>query len=118
MAYINRKNEVLAMSFDFSKALVYYRKQIEETGHKHIAWQLLRSGTSVCANIFEAQTPESKSDFIHKLKIAAKECQETIYWLLLINETIESDKSEVYLKTAHSIARLLSTIIASTRKSL
>lgn len=48
-----------------------------------IANQLLKSGTSIGANIFEAQSSESRADFIHKMKIADKEAKETEYWLLL-----------------------------------
>ncbi|WP_333877536.1 four helix bundle protein [Flavobacterium sp.] len=48
-----------------------------------IANQLLKSGTSIGANIHEAQNAESKADFIHKMKIAAKELEETKYWLIL-----------------------------------
>ena len=59
------------------------RESLEEQRKYVIARQLLRSGTSIGANVHEAQNAESKSDFIHKFKIAAKEVEETKYWLLL-----------------------------------
>jgi four helix bundle protein len=52
-----------------------------------ISKQLLKSGTSIGANIHEAQNAESKADFIHKIKIATKELEETKYWLILCNES-------------------------------
>lgn len=57
-----------------------------EKDHKYvIARQLLKSGTSLGANVREAQNAESKADFIHKIKIAAKEADETEYWLMICN---------------------------------
>jgi four helix bundle protein len=59
-----------------------------EAHHKYvIAKQILKAGTSIGANVREAQNAESKIDFIHKMKIAAKEADETEYWLLLCNRS-------------------------------
>jgi four helix bundle protein len=67
-----------------------------------IARQILKSGTSIGANIRESQGAESKADFIHKLKIAAKEAEETEYWLLLC------EKSKDYPKPSELKTKLLS----------
>ena len=81
-----------------------------------MANQLLKSGTSIGANIRESQNAESKDDFIHKLKIAAKEADETEYWLLLCQysknypDTIELQNKLV------SIKKLLSRIISTSKK--
>lgn len=60
-----------------------YTEQLNNEKKYVIAKQLLRCGTSIGANIWEAQNAESKADFIHKMKISAKESEETKYWLLL-----------------------------------
>jgi four helix bundle protein len=76
---------------------------------------LLRSGTSIGANVFEAQNAESKSDFIHKMKIAAKEASETLYWLILC-EKASSYVFEQNLKLQlEEIIRVLSKIISSSK---
>lgn len=76
-------NPVLKHSFDFALAVVDYCEVLQAEKHFVISNQLLKSGTSIGANIMEAQHAESKADFIHKMKIAAKEAGETQYWLML-----------------------------------
>lgn len=83
-----------------------------------IAKQLLRAATSIGANVFEAQDAESKADFVHKMKIAAKEGNETLYWLILC------EKSEgYYFKpelriTLDEIMKILSKIISSVKAKM
>ena len=83
-----------------------------------MADQLFRSGCSIGANIREAQNAESRQDFVHKLKVAAKECDETSYWLELC------DFSGIYPSTAElrrdlgDISRILDKIISTTKKAL
>lgn len=81
------ENPILKLSFDFSLKVINYCEKLEATRKFVIAKQLIRSGTSIGANIMEAQNPESKDDFIHKMKVAAKEADETQYWLLLCDYT-------------------------------
>ena len=79
-----------------------------------IAKQLLRSGTSIGANIHEAQNAESKRDFIHKLKISAKELDETKYWLILCKESKNYPNLEQKIKELGLILyKILSTSIKS-----
>lgn len=82
--------------------------------------QLLRSGTSVGAMIREAQNAESKKDFIHKLAIAQKECDESIYWLELLKETkylTEEEFSGLDLD-ATAILKMIRSSILTTKKNL
>ncbi len=65
-----------------------YSEILEANRKYNIARQLLRSGTGIGANVREAQNAESKLDFIHKLKIASKEAEETEYWLLLCKNSV------------------------------
>ena len=77
--------------------------------------QLLRSGTSVGANVREAQSAQSDRDFIHKLEIALKEARETQYWLeiLLESELIENPKFSPLLEEANEIGKIL---VSTTKK--
>ena len=80
---------------------------------------MLRSGTSVGANVQEADAAESRSDFIHKMSIALKEARETRYWLAVVESTILSDNLEVkaLLQEATELTKILFTIIAKARKN-
>jgi four helix bundle protein len=77
--------------------------------------QLLRSGTSIGANVREAQSAQSDKDFLHKLEIALKEARETQYWLeiLLESETVKEQKFSLLLKEANEIGKIL---VSSTAK--
>jgi len=85
-----------------------------------IGRQVVRSGTSVGANVEEADAAESKRDFIHKMAIARKEAKETRFWLRIILETPLLDTSEVraLLQESEELIRILSTIIINARKNL
>ncbi len=79
----DRENLIVIKSFQFALLSIEYCEQLEEFRKYVIARQLLKSSTSIGANIREAQNAESRADFIHKMKIAAKEADETEYWLEL-----------------------------------
>ncbi len=84
------ENKSILLRESFSNAITIielYKFLVYEKKEFVLSKQLLRSGTSVGANIREAQNAESTNDFIHKLAIAQKECDETIYWLELLKET-------------------------------
>lgn len=85
MKYKN-DNPIVQLSFEFAKLIMSYTEQLEKLKRYNISNQLFRSGTSIGANVREAQNEESKADFIHKMKIAAKETNESIYWLELCAE--------------------------------
>ena len=74
-------NPILKLSFDFALMVVDYCERLEAERKYIIARQLLKAGTSIGANAMEAQNCESRPDFIHKMKIAAKEAEESQYWL-------------------------------------
>jgi four helix bundle protein len=81
----NNDNPILKLTFEFSLDVIKYVEVLEEKRKYVIARQLLRSATSIGANAREAQNAESSADFIHKMKIAHKEADETQYWLELCN---------------------------------
>ncbi len=76
-------NPLLKLSFEFSILILEYCDSLDQQKKYAISRQLVRSGTSIGANAMEAQNAESKADFIHKIKIAAKEADETQYWITL-----------------------------------
>jgi four helix bundle protein len=80
--------------------------------------QLLRSGTSIGANIHEAVASESKKDFIHKLGIAVKEARETSYWLSLLkdSEYISEDQFKNLNNNCDEVTRILNSIILTTKE--
>lgn len=80
---MENKNEILDLGIRFSLKIIEFTELLESQRKFVIANQLLKCGTSIGANIFEAQSAESRNDFIHKLKISDKEAKETEYWLLL-----------------------------------
>jgi four helix bundle protein len=77
--------------------------------------QLIRSGTSIGANLYEAKYAESNADFVHKLKISRKECSETIFWLevLIDSEIIDKENLKLLLNDAETIGKILTSIIKS-----
>lgn len=109
-------NTVLEISFDLALEIIEFTERLEEERKFIIARQLIKSGTSSGANIREAQSAESKSDFIHKLKIAAKEAEETEYWLLCQKSKNYPDTTDLLTKL-NSIQRLLSKIISTSKST-
>ena len=90
-----KRNVLLDKSFDFALAVVKSYKKLSQEKHEFVlSKQFLRSGTSIGANIREAQNAQSKADFIHKLAISQKECDESCYWLELLYKSEFIDKPE------------------------
>jgi four helix bundle protein len=110
------RNPILKLSFDFSLMILEYCEKLEAIRKFVIANQLTKSGTSIGANAMEAQNAESKADFIHKMKIAAKEAEETQYWLTLC-EYAQSypDCKELTMKL-EEIHRVLGKILSTAKR--
>lgn len=114
---MDKRNEILELSIQFSLDIIVFAERLESMKKYVIANQLLKSGTSIGANIFEAQSSESKADFIHKLKIADKEAKETEYWLILCEKSESYPFNENLKLKLLSIQKLLSKIISSSKKN-
>jgi four helix bundle protein len=106
-------------SFEFAKLIINLYKDLIEQREYVLSKQLLRSGTSVGANVREASAGQSRRDFLHKMSIASKEARETIYWLELIQSTelVGIDVSKELLE-AQEIDRILSAIVKTTSSSV
>ena len=111
----NEDNLIVDLTFKFAMAVIDYCEKLENNKKYVLARQLLKSGTSVGANVREAQNAESKADFIHKFKIAAKEADETEYWLMLCKESEHYPDPEKLLEELQSIMRIISKIISSSK---
>ena len=111
-------NEILDITFEFAIAIIEFADLLEQNKKFVIANQILKSGTSIGANTREAQNAESKSDFIHKMKIAAKEAEETEYWLLLCQHSKNYPDTTSLQNSLLSIKKILTKIISSSKKSI
>ena len=111
-------NRIVDLTFEFSLKIIAYTELLEDKRKFAIANQLIRSGTSIGANIREAQNSESSADFIHKFKIAAKEVNETEYWLLLCKYSENYPFNEELLTQLNEITKITNTIISSTKKKI
>lgn len=110
-----RDNVILRLTFDFSLSVWDFAEHLNKLRKFNVENQVFRSGTSIGANVKEAQNAESKADFIHKLKIALKEADETEYWLMIcLKKGIEN--SQDLLDELVPIIRILNKIISSSKK--
>ena len=115
------KNIVKDKSFCFAVRVVnLYRFLCEQQKEFVLSKQLLRSGTSVGAMIREAEHAETKKDFIHKMAIAQKEINETIYWLELLQASnyLSNEQFKSINTDAVEIIKLITTIIKTTKTNL
>lgn len=111
----DRENIIVKLSFEFALEIIRYCGVLQDSRHFVIANQLLKSGTSIGANIREAQNAESKADFIHKFKIAAKEIEETLYWLELCALSEGFPPCDVLSSNLQTISRIVNKIIISSK---
>jgi len=111
----NKDNIIMTKSFDFAIKVISFCELLEENKKFIVARQLLRSGTSIGANIREAQNAESKIDFVHKIKIAAKEADETEYWLLICKESETYPENPMLLSEIREIIKILARLIVTSK---
>ena len=107
-------------SYDFALRIFKLCKYLERDGaFGIIVKQLLKSGTSIGANVEEALGGQSKKDFIAKMSIAYKEARETNYWLRLTRdtETISSDRITELIEESEQILKILSSILITSKRN-
>jgi four helix bundle protein len=114
----DKDNIIINLTFQFALDIIEFTETIKLNKKYLLADQLFKSGTSIGANVREAQNGESKADFIYKLKIAAKEADETQYWLQLCKESKHYLSNEKLLADVESIIKVLSKIISSSKTKL
>ncbi|MBQ0098572.1 MAG: four helix bundle protein [Oscillospiraceae bacterium] len=111
-------NIIETKSFDFAVRIVRLFKYLSEQKKEFtLSKQLLRCGTSIGANVAEAQQAQSKADFISKINIALKETSETKYWIRLLNATdfLSENESNSLLADCVEIEKILVTIIKTSK---
>lgn len=116
-----RKDILREKSFTFAVRVVkLYQYLYEEKREYILSKQLLRSGTSIGANIRESKNAESPKDFIHKLHIAQKECDESLYWLELLFETkyLNEREFESISSEATEILKIIKSSIITKKNKL
>jgi four helix bundle protein len=111
--------DIVERTFQFACRVVRLCRELDQTPgvSRTLANQLLRSGTSVGANVEEAQAGQSKADFTAKMYIACKEARETKYWLRILAEThvVSADRLIDLTDEAHQIVAILTAIVKSSR---
>ena len=113
----DRENLIVELSFKFALKIIKFSEVLEESKKYVVAKQVLKSGTSIGANVREAQNAESKADFMHKLKIAAKEADETEYWLLLCEKSDSYPSTQELRDELSSVIKVISKIIGTTKRN-
>jgi four helix bundle protein len=112
-----KENIILTKTFEFSLKIIKYCELLHEQKKFVISNQLLKSGTSIGANIREAQNSESRNDFIHKFKISAKEIEETNYWLLLCKHSEVYPNCDELIEKLKEIENITNKIIITSKIS-
>ena len=116
-----KPQDIVARTFQFALRIIQVANQLDDGrgSIRVLTRQILRSGTSIGANIEEAQAAESKADFTHKYNIALKEARETKYWLRLIKASNESKQMDLdfLIKKSDEICRIIAKIVINARKS-
>jgi len=109
-------NLIQQRSFDFAKQIISLYSKLQHEKEFVLSRQLLKSGTSIGANVEEALAGQSKRDFAAKMAIASKEARETRYWLRLLKET-DLSKIDVtdYITEVEAIINILTKIVKTTQ---
>ena len=115
-----KENVIKTKSFEFAVAVTQYCRQLMERKEYVLSKQLLRSGTSIGANVREALCASSRRDFVYKLMVSLRECEETMYWLELLHacNTLEVQQYKTLHQNAKELTRILTSIINTTRDTI
>ena len=114
-----KDNIIKNKSFAFALEIIALYKLLFDNKEFILSKQLLRSGTSIGANVNEALAAESRADFVHKMSIASKEARETLYWLELLNtsQIVKQDFTK-YVIDCSEIVKILTNIVKSTKMNI
>lgn len=112
----DKENLIVKLTFEFAIKIIAFSEELRRLKKFEMASQLFNSGTSIGANIREAQNAESKADFIHKFKVSAKEAEETGYWLELCKASeYYPNPEDVLFEDLEVIIKIVSKIMSSTK---
>lgn len=114
-----KENIIITKTYSFAVRVVKFCFELQDKRKEYvISRQLLKSGTSIGANVEEAQGAISKAEFIAKVQISLKEAKETKYWLRLIQDAdvYQNDQSEQLLKDCNEIIVIITAILKSSKE--
>lgn len=114
---LKKQNLIVQLTFELAVATIEFCTILEEMKKWSLANQMMRAGLSVGANVKEAQNAESKNDFIHKMKIAAKEAEELEYYFEICNSVQSLPNAQLLLEKTQSVCRILNKIIGTSKSS-
>ncbi len=113
---MKKENLILEKSFNFAIDIIALYKDLKSNNEFVLSNQILRSGTSIGANVQEATAASSRKDFINKMCIASKEARETKYWLKLLQKSqiIQYDYED-YIEKSDEIIRIITAIVKTSQ---
>lgn len=114
-----KENIIQTKSFDFALKIIELYKFLKQNNENVISKQLLKSGTSIGANVQEAGAAQTKKDFITKMSIASKEAHETKYWLNLLNKSnlVQNNYNE-FISAVDELINILTAIVKTSQKNI
>ena len=114
------ENPLRTKSSTFALRIINLYKHLANQKEYVLSEQVLRSGTSIGANIMESNRAESRTDFVYKLSIALKEAAETEYWLCLLRDSqyITEPQTESLLAECHELQKMLTSSINTAKRNL
>ncbi|MFY9153803.1 MAG: four helix bundle protein [Prolixibacteraceae bacterium] len=112
-----KENVIVNLTFEFALKIIDFCDDLDGMKKFALSNQLFKSGTSIGANVREAQNAESKADFVHKFKISAKEVEETEYWLLLCQHSKKLPDPPDLLADLEPIKKIINKIIGTSKRS-
>ena len=106
-------------SYSFALKMIDLNRRLKQAGESVLSRQLLKSGTSIGANVEEALAGQSRADFVAKMSIASKEARESRYWLRLLrdSETLDRNQLAEHLSEIEEIIKMLTAIVKTTRNT-
>jgi four helix bundle protein len=111
-------NRILDLTFNFSLEIILFSDELRKLKQYELSSQVLRAGTSIGANMREAQNSESSKDFLHKVKIALKEADETEYWLRLLFQLFQYSQIPSLLIKLEEILKILNKICSTVNANI
>ena len=114
-----KANLIKDKTYQFAVDIIGLYKKMQQQNEYVISKQLVRSGTSIGANVEEATAAQSKKDFVAKMSISSKEARETNYWLRLIRDTSIIDNNDLtdLLRESEEIIKILTSIIKTAQNN-
>lgn len=114
------QNPLKTKSYDFAVRIIGLYKHLIKQSELVLSKQILRSGTSIGANVTEGNRGESKSDFVHKLSVALKEADETEYWLKLLRDGdfITNVQADSLISDCVELQKILTSSINTAKRNM